>query len=129
MCSKLTYKYEFETDNIMTYVHFIDYQKSIDVAESLAQVGHANRRQWARSLINKMRTSEVQVMKLSFSPNMECPFERRLKDENWLNSAVALMICDTHHSLCIYRLYILYFLIILMNKLFSMRNCRHLQKL
>ena len=99
-----TYNFEFENDAKMIYVHFVDHQKSIDAAEALAQIGHADRRGWARRIISKMMNSGLQVMQMSFSTTTECPFEKRLNDENWISPTVALMTCDTHQKLCVYRL-------------------------
>ena len=100
-----TYAYEFEVNDFKIYVHFVDRQKSIDAAEALAQIGHFDRRAWAKRTITKMIQSDVQVMQLSILDTTECPFEKRLIDEKWINSAVALMQFSTHQTLCLYRLY------------------------
>ena len=76
-----TYSFEFENENCMIRVRFVDHIKSIDLAEALAQVGHADRRAWAKRTIMRMLQSNALFMQLNFSNIMECPFEKRLMDE------------------------------------------------
>ena len=100
-----TYSFEFENDNRVIHVRFVDSTKSIDMAEALAQIGHADRRAWAKRTIMEMIQSNALFMRLTFSNIKECPFEKRLMDEKWNKSVVALMYTNTHHMLYLFRLY------------------------
>ena len=126
-----TYSFVFETENenCMIRVHFIDRTNSIDKAEALAQVGHAYRRAWAKRTLAKLVQSNAHFMQLELSQNTECPFEKRLLDENWINSAVSLMQTDTLQQLYVIRLYsfILYLNIFCVYMLLNVLKCRPLQ--
>ena len=110
-------------------VHFIDDTYLIDNAESLAQIGHFHRRNWAVKMFRKLETEKTMIWQ-NFQLNQHslCPFEKRLMAENWHMPTVALMLADTHKTLYVYRLYIS--LIFQTRIVFSFPNaltCRYLQ--
>ena len=101
-----TYSFTFDDEAYTVTVQFVDSKKSIDMAESLAQIGHFERRTWARVLINKMVETNKSVW--SFISNVswgKCPFGERLVVEKWNEPVAYLMHTNTHRLLYIYRLY------------------------
>ena len=107
-----TYSFEFENDENFVKVYFIDDMATIDTAESLAQIGHYHRRKWAAGLIEIMTAAGVSSFQYMLEDiKGKCPFERRLKTENWIQPFVILTTADAQQALYVYRLYIFTFYI------------------
>ena len=104
------YSFTFDFESTKVIVHFVNDKKSIDVTESLAQIGHQHRRSWAKTLITQMINSKMLIWNLQLKDKVEqCPFEQRLLVENWTEPVARLVLTSTQRTLHIYRLY--YFII------------------
>ena len=116
------YNYRFDHDGKSIVVHFVDKSKNIDVTEALAQIGHAARREWALESIQLMnRADKMYWINFPIQRNMECPFGRRLVEENWENSNAFLMLADTQITLYINRsLFILVYYNIILYKQYAL---------
>ena len=126
------YCFKFESNGINIIVNFFEAQKSIDAAETLAQVGHASRRKWALNLIKFLIETNVfhfQFDEKTFHRN--CPFGNRLKAEEWNRPTVTLTLTKHQQVLSIYRLYYLYLSNFTYSQAFltmlTCHNCRTLQ--
>ena len=101
------YGFEFEIEDEKCIVAFYDDTYNIINAESLAQISHYHRRQWALDLVEFfLTTSETQGTWNSIFTE-ETPFSKRLCEEGWKDCVVRFEKTLTQFSLQIYRFYYL----------------------
>ena len=73
------------------------------MAESLAQIGHIHRRQWARDLVEHFLTSSENQGIWNLISTEETPFAKRLYEEGWQDCVVRFEKSLAQFSLRIYR--------------------------
>ena len=98
-----TYRFELEDKQVTVTLAGKDYLDIIDI-ESLAQIEHRARREWAIFMIQYLKAGPTETVCLESLVDIRANlFHIRLLQEGWTRGRFTLVLCDTEINLFIHQ--------------------------